>query len=118
MKRWEEIKEILFREGKVFVADLSQRYQVSEVSIRKDLTKLENEDLRSSFTAALPWQPPITNKATESVDFYQDPIRLALAKRAGPGNQRWRLHLPGLRAHLLHPGSAFRQQEKPDRRDQ
>lgn len=82
MKRWEEIKEILFREGKVFVADLSQRYQVSEVSIRKDLTKLENEGFAIKFYGGAALAAPDTNKATESVDFYQDPIRLALAKRA------------------------------------
>ncbi|NCA99309.1 MAG: DeoR/GlpR transcriptional regulator [Clostridia bacterium] len=82
MKRWEEIKETLFREGKVTVAELSQKYQVSEVSIRKDLTKLENEGFAIKFYGGAALAAPDADRDTASADFFQDPIRLALAKRA------------------------------------
>jgi DeoR/GlpR family transcriptional regulator of sugar metabolism len=82
MKRWEEIKETLFREGKVTVAELSQRYQVSEVSIRKDLSRLESQGFAIKFYGGATLAAPDAIGQTEDTDFYQDPIRLSLAKRA------------------------------------
>ncbi len=82
MKRRQEIKEILFREGKVTVSELSRKYQVSEVSIRKDLTRLENEGFAIKIYGGAVLAAPDADKANDSADFYQDPVRLALAKRA------------------------------------
>ncbi len=45
VNRREEILKALSEDGKVFVHDLSQKYQVSEVTIRNDLDKLEKKDL-------------------------------------------------------------------------
>ena len=38
-----QIKDILLDQGKVFVEDLCSRFEVSEVTIRKDLNLLEEE---------------------------------------------------------------------------
>lgn len=43
IERQNKIKEILFREKRVDVYDLSQRFAVTEVTIRRDLDKLEKE---------------------------------------------------------------------------
>lgn len=82
MKRWEEIKEMLLREGKVTVAELSHKYQVSEVSIRKDLTLLEKQGYAIRFYGGASLAAPDASKHNPDSDFYQDPIRLSLAKRA------------------------------------
>lgn len=82
MKRLDEIKETLFRDGKVFVNELSEKYHVSEVSIRKDLTKLESQGFAIKFYGGAALAAPDADKNAETADFHQDPIRLALAKRA------------------------------------
>jgi DeoR family fructose operon transcriptional repressor len=82
MKRLEEIKETLYHNGKVFVAELSQKYHVSEVSIRKDLTKLENQGYAIKFYGGAALAAPDAKTSSNETDFFQDPIRLALAKRA------------------------------------
>ncbi|MDD2458441.1 MAG: DeoR/GlpR family DNA-binding transcription regulator [Eubacteriales bacterium] len=82
MKRWQEIRETLLREGRVSVVELSQKYQVSEVSIRKDLTRLENEGFAIKFYGGAALAAPDVDRTTPPADFYQDPIRLALARRA------------------------------------
>lgn len=43
--RWEEIRQILQSEQRVSVADLAQRLDVSEVTIRKDLVLMEGQGL-------------------------------------------------------------------------
>jgi len=45
VNRREEILKALSEEGKVFVHELSEKYKVSEVTIRNDLDKLEKKDL-------------------------------------------------------------------------
>ncbi len=82
MKRIDEIKQTLLLEGKVFVNELSQKYQVSEVSIRKDLTVLEKQGFARKFYggATRPEEEQATETAT--INFYQDPLLTALAERA------------------------------------
>ena len=41
----EEIKALLNKTGKVYVNELSDRFKVSKVSVRKYLAKLENQGL-------------------------------------------------------------------------
>jgi DeoR/GlpR family transcriptional regulator of sugar metabolism len=43
--RWDEIRQILQSEQRVSVADLAQRLDVSEVTIRKDLVLMEGQGL-------------------------------------------------------------------------
>ena len=43
IERQNKIKEILFKEKRVDVYELSQRFSVTEVTIRRDLDKLEKE---------------------------------------------------------------------------
>ena len=45
VNRREEILKALSEHGKVFVQDLSEKYKVSEVTIRNDLNKLEKKNL-------------------------------------------------------------------------
>ncbi|GJM29714.1 MAG: DeoR family transcriptional regulator [Cyclobacteriaceae bacterium] len=45
VNRREDILKTLSEKGKVFVQELSEKYQVSEVTIRNDLDKLEKKDL-------------------------------------------------------------------------
>ena len=42
-ERRNEILELLREEGRVIVADLSKKYDVTEETIRRDLEKLEND---------------------------------------------------------------------------
>ncbi|MDD2533546.1 MAG: DeoR/GlpR family DNA-binding transcription regulator [Eubacteriales bacterium] len=82
MKRIDEIKQAILFEGKVFVNDLSQKYQVSEVSIRKDLTILEKQGFARKFYGGATRLE--TDKANDDnpTDFYQDPLLIKLAERA------------------------------------
>lgn len=50
ISRIEEIRKLLFTNKKVLVNDLSAQFDVSRVSIRKDLQQLEDEALPSAFT--------------------------------------------------------------------
>ncbi|MCL6633196.1 MAG: DeoR family transcriptional regulator, partial [Alicyclobacillus herbarius] len=43
--RQQKLKEILLREGSVRIADLKERFGVSEETVRRDLKKLESEGL-------------------------------------------------------------------------
>jgi DeoR family fructose operon transcriptional repressor len=81
-KRIDEIKELLLQNNKVMVSELSERYQVSEVSIRKDLTLLEKEGFAKKFFggATLILQPASPDAVEK--DFYQNPTLAALAERA------------------------------------
>jgi len=59
VERQREIEGVLLIERKVLVDDLSRRFQVSEVTIRKDLTELENRGvlLRTHGGAVLAEKP-------------------------------------------------------------
>lgn len=53
-ERLEEIINIIDKEGKVFVKDLSQKFDVSEGMIRKDLQRLEKEGkIRRTYGGAM-----------------------------------------------------------------
>ena len=47
-ERRNEILAILKEEGRVIVADLSKKYEVTEETIRRDLEKLENDGFPQS----------------------------------------------------------------------
>ncbi len=81
MNRVEEIRTLLKRNGKVYVADLSAELGVSEVSIRKYLSRIEREGFATRFYggAALKDPAPANNALQE---IYDDPIRTALARAA------------------------------------
>ena len=80
--RIDEIRNLLRERKKVHVGELSDRFGVSEVSVRKYLAKLEEEGFASRFyggAALVERRPDI---AAGEQDFYTDPRRLALARRA------------------------------------
>lgn len=63
VERHKAILNILRLQGSVSVADLSERLDVSEVTIRKDLTTLENErKLYRTHGRAIPISPYIGNR--------------------------------------------------------
>ena len=82
VKRMEEIKAMLQQQGKVMVNDLSQQFQVSTVSIRKDLAALEKQGLAKRFYGGAQKVERLKNNQLPSPDFYQDQTRLALAEKA------------------------------------
>ena len=53
IERLNKIKEILLREKRVDVFELSELFSVSEVTIRRDLDKLEQEGYIIKRTGAL-----------------------------------------------------------------
>ncbi len=56
--RQQKLKEILLREGSVRIADLKERFGVSEETVRRDLKKLESEGLaRRTHGGALLAEP-------------------------------------------------------------
>ncbi|HYG77507.1 MAG TPA: DeoR/GlpR family DNA-binding transcription regulator [Planctomycetota bacterium] len=73
VERQRDIETVLQTERKVLVEDLSQRFGVSEVTIRKDLTELENRGvlLRTHGGAVLAEKPelvvPMHRRSTEQV---------------------------------------------------
>jgi len=82
VKRIEEIKAMLQQQGKVMVNDLSQRFRVSTVSIRKDLAALEKQGLATRFYGGAQKAEPLKGTRTQRPDFYQDPRRQSLAEKA------------------------------------
>ena len=79
--RIEEIKELLMQNGKVYVNDLSRTFNVSEVSVRKYLAKLEQSGVVTRFYggAAL---AETANEAKTTAGFYSDSLLLSLAAAA------------------------------------
>lgn len=82
VKRMEEIKVMLQQQGKVMVNDLSQQFQVSTVSIRKDLASLEKQGLAKRFYGGAQKVEPLENNRIPTPDFYLDQQRQALAEKA------------------------------------
>lgn len=78
IERRQKIMEILQRESKVYVAKLAQEFNITEETVRRDLEKLENQNLlqRSYGGAVLP------EKATEDISFDQRSITNVDEKRA------------------------------------
>jgi DeoR/GlpR family transcriptional regulator of sugar metabolism len=81
-KRIDEIRELLLQDNKVLVSELSDKYQVSEVSIRKDLTLLEKQGFAKKVYGGAVLIPRTVSQPSPKEDFYQDRILSALAKRA------------------------------------
>ena len=60
-ERQQKILEILDEEQKIIASDLSQRLQVSEDTIRRDLKELDQQKLiRRVHSGALKIGPPVT----------------------------------------------------------
>lgn len=81
-KRIDEIKELLQQNKKVYVNELSQKYGLSEVSIRKDLTQLERDGFARKFYGGASLVESLAPLVASSEDFYSDPIRISLAMKA------------------------------------
>lgn len=79
--RIQQIMDILKVNKKVYVNDLSARFNISKVSIRKYLTELENQGLAVRFYggASLVQAPPYKDAAQY---IYSDPHWITLAHRA------------------------------------
>jgi len=80
-RRLDEIRELLRSQKKVSVNELSARYSVSEVSIRKYLARLAEEGIATRFyggAALIEEERPVNDADT----IYDDPLRTALARAA------------------------------------
>lgn len=77
IERRQKIMEILQRDNKVYVAKLAQEFNITEETVRRDLEKLEKQNLllRSYGGAVLP------DKATEDISFDQRSITNVTEKR-------------------------------------
>jgi DeoR family transcriptional regulator, fructose operon transcriptional repressor len=80
-KRVEEIRTLLREQGKVYVGELSTRFNVSKVSVRKYLATLESEGWATRFYggAALR-EKNETDPVPDTI--YADPVRNSLARQA------------------------------------
>ncbi|MDF1568833.1 MAG: DeoR/GlpR family DNA-binding transcription regulator [Spirochaetaceae bacterium] len=79
--RVEEIKDLLLQNKKVYVRDLSERYGVSEVSVRKYLSRIEAEGFAERFYGGASLiEAPMTDDGLGEV--YSDPLWLSLARQA------------------------------------
>lgn len=77
----EEIKALLNETGKVYVNELSDRFNVSKVSVRKYLAKLENQGFASRFYGGASLAE--SARAVDPVEsLYQDPLLKSLALKA------------------------------------
>ena len=76
-KRLEKIKEIFLQEKQIDVSTLSQRLNVSEVTIRRDLDKLEKEDfLKKTYGGAILLESNVNdNELIQLLDNKADPIK-------------------------------------------
>ncbi len=74
-------RKLLTENGKVYVNDLSRRFGVSKVSVRKYLARLEDEGTALRFYGGA----SLLKRAAEDqagADFYGDPLLLSLARTA------------------------------------
>lgn len=79
MTRIEEIKNLLFHKKKVLVNDLSAHYDVSTVTIRKDLAVLEDEGIaRRIYGGAV----LASGALSQAVDISEDKVLAQLAELA------------------------------------
>ena len=90
VERQRDIEQMLMTERKVLVDDLSKRFGVSEVTIRKDLTELENRGvlLRTHGGAVLAEKPemviPLHRRSAEQI-IEKNTIARAAASRIRDG---------------------------------
>lgn len=81
VERHRTILEILHRQGSVSVIDLSERLNVSEVTIRKDLTALESQKkLYRTHGRAIPISPYIGDRHINEKEKQSVPEKIAIAK--------------------------------------
>ena len=81
----EEIRTLLQRDRRVYVNDLSQRFGVSRVSIRKYLATLESEGAVIRFyggAAVVDPGPGGSGSSAAAASIYADPLLSSLAERA------------------------------------
>ena len=76
MDRLDEIRQLLFTNKKVLVNDLSDHYQVSVVTIRKDLACLEKEGVAKRIYGGA----VLSEDASPIVSYHADPILASLAE--------------------------------------
>ena len=70
IERRQKIIEIMQRDGKVYVAKLAKEFGITEETVRRDLEKLEGQQLlQRSYGGAIPME-----KATEDISFDQRSI--------------------------------------------
>lgn len=78
MERIDEIRQMLLTYKKVLVNDLANRYQVSTVTIRKDLTSLEEEGIaKRVYGGAL-----LSAESFSMISHQTDPVLAGLAEEA------------------------------------
>lgn len=77
----EEIKTLLSNTGKVYVNELSDKFKVSKVSVRKYLAKLENQGFATRFYGGASLAQS-TRTADPTENLYKDPLLLSLALKA------------------------------------
>lgn len=79
--RIEEIVNLLKTEKKVYVNDLSERFEVSKVSVRKYLAKIEDQGIAKRFYGGVSLiETELSENEAESI--YSDSLWLSLAKKA------------------------------------
>lgn len=80
-RRIEEIIDLLKKDRKVYVNDLSERFNVSKVSVRKYLSKIENKGLAKRFYGGISLieTSPFNE---ENGNIYSNPLCLSLAGKA------------------------------------
>jgi DeoR family transcriptional regulator, fructose operon transcriptional repressor len=81
-KRIDQIKDLLLQHKEVTVNDLSSRYQVSAVSIRKDLDRLERQGFARRFYGGAALVETAERIRISEADFYSDPVRIKMAEQA------------------------------------
>jgi DeoR/GlpR family transcriptional regulator of sugar metabolism len=80
-KRIDEIRKLLTEQGKVRVSDLSTHFNVSEVSVRKYLAKLEEEGFAERFYGGAALKKR-SSAHSNMENIYSDPLLLSLAQEA------------------------------------
>ncbi len=79
--RVDEIKELLKQHKKVYVNDLSARFNVSEVSIRKYLSRIESQGFADRFYGGASLvEAAVVDDGMDGV--YTDPLWVSLAQQA------------------------------------
>jgi len=81
-KRIDEISEMLLLTKKVAVNELASKFNVSEVTIRNDLSTLEKRGFSRRIHGGAVLVENRPEDASAKDDFYSDPTRIALAERA------------------------------------
>jgi DeoR family transcriptional regulator, fructose operon transcriptional repressor len=80
-KRIEQIKTLLKENGKVYVGELSDRFNVSKVSVRKYLSAIENEGWATRFYGGAALRERNMGDSASGT-IYTDPVRNELARQA------------------------------------